>query len=153
MKLAVPAGRGEADGPCRRPALPVSVDFEVPWGVKVLFKALILPSISSLHLFLPGIPVCLLLSKSGTPCSRWLQIPHVALNTLGKCLLGAGSSLGGVPGSGTKAGPESVLWGPPGRETQALLIQHEGHAAPWGASLSWGVGDGSRSVKISKHFS
>ena len=119
-----------------------------------LFKALILPSISSLHLSLPGIPACLLLSKSGTPCSRWLQIPHVALNTLGKYLLGAGSSLGGVPGSGTKAGPESVLRGPPGRETQALLIQHEGHTAPWGAfSELGGVGDGSRSVKISKHFS
>ena len=40
VKLAVPTGVQ----PC------LSADFEVPWGVKVLFKALILPSISSLHL-------------------------------------------------------------------------------------------------------
>ena len=78
----------------------------------------------------------------------------MALNTLGKYLLGAGSSLGGVAGSGTKAGPESALRGPPGRETQALPLQQEGLAAPWGLLAELGAGgDRSSSVKTSKHFS
>ena len=64
----------------------------------------------------------------------------MALNTLGKYLLGAGPSLGGVSGSGTKAGAELALRGPPGRETQALPLQQEGHAAPWGLLAEGGRG-------------